>query len=401
MFFKILSFLLLGCLAGVFTGLIPGLHINLLSFLILSLFYSYLNINPFYLVVFILSMAITHTFLNSIPSIFLGAPSEDTALSVLPGHILLLKGQGYEAVKLTVIGSLLSLILFIFLSPLTIKLTPLAFSFLKPYIGYILLSISLLMILSEKTANKRFWAFFIFLTSGVFGMITFSLDIEQPLFPMLSGIFGSSLLILSILQKTKIPKQILTDTIKTSNKDKFKSVSAAVFSGSLTALFPGLSSSQAAILSLQLIRYINIYSFLILIGGINTSNFLFSLITLLTINKARNGAVVVISKLLPSLNLNHFLIFILVSLISGGIATILSLNISKVFSKFIEKINYNLLCLLILIFLVVVTFYFSSFLGLIIFFTGTAIGMIPPLFKIKRTHAMGCLLLPVTLFYLL
>jgi putative membrane protein len=69
-------------------------------------------------------MSITHTFIDFIPSIFLGAPDEDTGLSTLPGHEFLLKGQGYYAVKLTVIGSAIAIISLTFLIPFFILVVP-------------------------------------------------------------------------------------------------------------------------------------------------------------------------------------------------------------------------------------------------------------------------------------
>jgi len=56
--------------------------------------------------ILILAIAVSHTFVSFVPSVFLGAPDEDTALSVLPGHRMLLRGRGYEAVLLTARGCL-------------------------------------------------------------------------------------------------------------------------------------------------------------------------------------------------------------------------------------------------------------------------------------------------------
>ena len=61
--------------------------------------------SPIVLAVFIISLAITHTFLDAIPSIYLGAPTEAQALNVLPGHRLLMKGLGHNAIMYTVIGA--------------------------------------------------------------------------------------------------------------------------------------------------------------------------------------------------------------------------------------------------------------------------------------------------------
>ena len=115
--------LLAGCLLGVFTGLTPGVHINLISLLLLSLSPFFLTfLSPLLLAVVIISMSITHTFLDVIPSTYLGAPNEDTALSVLPNHRLLLEGNGYHAVKLATIGSLLGLFFAVLSTPLLVFL---------------------------------------------------------------------------------------------------------------------------------------------------------------------------------------------------------------------------------------------------------------------------------------
>ena len=84
---EIILFLFFGVLAGTFTGLIPGIHINLIGGLLISLPVSiFYQVDPLYIVVFIAAMAISHTFIDFIPSVFLGCPDTDTELSVLPGH---------------------------------------------------------------------------------------------------------------------------------------------------------------------------------------------------------------------------------------------------------------------------------------------------------------------------
>jgi putative membrane protein len=117
MLIEIVLFLLLGILFGTLTGLIPGIHINLIGVLLVSASVSlFFSINPVYFVIFISSMAITHTFIDFIPSIFLGCPDTDTELSVLPGHELLKKGQGYQAILLTCYGSLAAIFILILIA---------------------------------------------------------------------------------------------------------------------------------------------------------------------------------------------------------------------------------------------------------------------------------------------
>jgi TctA family transporter len=46
-------------------------------------------------------------------------------------------------------------------------------------------------------------------------------------------------------------------------------------------------------------------------------------------------------------------------------------------------------------------FYFSSWIGLLVLFVSTFTGMIASLVGVKKSLAMGCLLLPVILFFIL
>jgi putative membrane protein len=396
---QIISFLIAGICFGIFTGLIPGIHINLISLLVLSLSNLFLEIvDPVTLSVFIISMAITHTFLDSIPSIYLGAPDEAHALSVLPGHRMLLKGEGHNAIKLTVIGSFFSLIICIALIPLLIRLVGFIYPIIKNIIGYLLIVIMGFMILKEKEKLK---SFFMFTIAGTLGLIVLNFpNLSDPLFPLLSGLFGFSILLVSLKDNTKIPKQI-DKKLKINKKDITKAVTGATSVGFLASFLPGFGSSQAAIIAVQFLKKMSENGFLVLIGGINTVNMTLSLVTLYSINKARNGAVIVVSKLIGELTGNILLLYIAVALITGSIAVFLTLRISKIFSKIIVKVNYKVLVIGILSFITLLTFYFSGWIGLLVLATSTSIGLIASLYGIGKNHLMGCLIIPVILYFIL
>lgn len=119
--FSILLFAIAGSLIGCVTGLVPGLHVNTIALLFLSVtssffpFLSSFGSNPYLILSsLIVAASLSHTFLNIIPSTFIGAPEEDTALVLLPAHAMLLEGNGYKAISLSAIGSL-GAVLFSFL----------------------------------------------------------------------------------------------------------------------------------------------------------------------------------------------------------------------------------------------------------------------------------------------
>jgi putative membrane protein len=404
MFIELFAAVLLGCFFGIFTGLTPGIHINLVSVLLVS-FSGYLlvYVSAVSLGVFIVAMAITHTFLDVLPSVFLGAPDADQVLNVLPGHRLLLEGKGFEAVKLATIGSLLCLILTIAVSPFLIPIIPLMYAFFEPHIGWILIAACTFMIWKEKGISGKIKGLTVFLMSGALGLIVLVgiPNLEQPLLPMLSGLFGISTLITSLSENVKVPPQKISDSIEVGKKNMFKVVTAGTITGSIAGLFPGLGSAQAAIIASEFLGNIGNYAFIVLVGGINTVNFAFSLVALYTIEKARNGAVVAMMQILEKTDLNTLIAYLAAALLAGGIATFLTMWLVRVFAKLITKISYPKLCMGIIILIILMAIYFSSWIGLLILIVSTAVGIIPGLWGVKRSLSMGCLLLPVILFFVM
>ncbi len=399
MLIEILLAILIGCFLGIITGLTPGVHINLVAVIILSLtpFLSQ-HVSILTLAILIIAMSVTHTFLDAIPSIFLGAPDSGLELSVLPGHKLLLEGRGYEAVVLTAIGSLFAVIMMVAFAPIGLPFIKIIYPIIQRFIPYILIFFSILLIYKER--KSRSLALIVYLLAGVLGIITLNLQLSQPLFPLLSGLFGTSIILTSLFQKTKIPKQNLTE-VKLSKKEIFSSMNSGFIASFLTGLLPGLGASQAAIVATSTQKKITPEKFLIIVGSINTFVMIVSFLALYSIDKARNGSVVVISEILQSFTLNQLILFLAVSLIAAGIATWLTLKFAKIFSKLMSRVNYAKLCISIISLITILVIILTGWIGLLVLIVSTSIGLIPNLAGIGKNHLMGCLILPVILFFLL
>ena len=400
--------LLLGILAGTITGLFPGIHINLVAILLLSISSTLLNItSPLTLIIFITAMAITHTFLDFIPSIFLGAPDEDSVLSILPGHKLLLKGQAYHAVIMTLYGSLAGLLIIILLLPIFMYILPFIYNYIQNIIWLILLIASgYLIFFTEKETKHKLWALIIFLLAGFLGIASLNLNLKEPLLPLLTGLFGASNLIISIKNKNKIPEQTLINVTKIRlNKKSIAKVSlASIIASPLTAFLPGLGASQAAVIGSEIVgdyKKIEQKEFLFLLGSINTIVMGLSFITLYSIQKARTGAAVAISKLIPELSLTNLFYILGTIIIAGIFSFFLTIQIAKFIAKRIHKFNYTKISIIILIILTIITIIFTGFLGFLVFLTATSIGITTILLGIRRMHLMGCLLVPTILFYII
>ena len=387
--------LILGILAGTFTGLIPGIHINLVAIFVLPIvFISQLPIIT--LLIFITAMAITHTFLDFIPAIFLGAPDEDTGLGILPGHELLLEGNGHHALKLTILGSTMAIISLIIIIPIFIFLTPKIYPFLQRMMAFFLIWVTIFLIYNEKSSKMK--AIMIFILAGFLGLATLNLDVKQPLLPLLTGLFGTSTIIHSIKSRTVVPKQKI-EKFKINKKELIKPTLATIFVSPICSFFPGLGSNQAAIIGSEITGKLNREQFLILLGSINTLVMSISFVTLFLFQKSRTGAAFAISQITNLSTAN--LIFILVTiLISAIIAIPLALIISKIVAKHIHKINYIKISILILIFLIIIITYFTGIFGLIILIIATALGLTCIEFQTRRGFLMGAILIPTIIFYL-
>jgi len=340
MLLSILLAITAGISTGIITGLIPGVHINLVSTIVVASYASLSeSISVQLVIIFIMSMSITHTFLDSIPSIFLGAPDPDNALAVLPGHRMLLEGEGKLAIKHTLYGSLGGLVLSIIFSPVLIYVIPMIYNLIKDYIGYIILTFLIILFLKDFKRIPK--SLFVFLLASAFGILVLDMNLKNPLFLMFSGLFGISNLALSLTAGEIIEQKTSPILVKLKHKS---AVFVSTIMGVVAAFLPGIGSSQTAIMGMTLMKKEDVDDpkvFLTFIGGLNTVNMAVSLITFYTLSKARNGSIVALQSIMGEINFNTLLLIFACALIVGSVATIIGMQLCIGFSKMIVKINYK------------------------------------------------------------
>ncbi|MCW8965072.1 MAG: tripartite tricarboxylate transporter permease [Candidatus Pacearchaeota archaeon] len=390
MLIQLILFTLIGIFLGTLTGLTPGIHINLISIFLIST-YSIININTTHLLTLITSMSITHTFVDFIPSIFLGCPDTDTELSILPGHKLLKKSHGYQAVHLTCYGSLFAIFLLILIAIPSITLIPKIQSLTQNFIPFILIIVLTILTLTETYKLK---SLLVLTLTGILGLCILNLELNEPLLPLLTGLFGTSSLIISIKNQTLIPKQKIIKPKITSIKPVF----SAALTAPLCSFLPSLGSGQAAIIANTIIKN-NQKDFLILIGAINTLVMGFSFLSLYTISKTRTGTTLAISQI-TTLNPNLLLLILIITLISGIISFYLTLFLAKTFSQNIHKINYTKTSTITIAIITIITLLICGPLGILTLIISTLTGIYSIKTKAKRTNMMGCLIIPTIINYL-
>ncbi|MDG6220316.1 MAG: tripartite tricarboxylate transporter permease [Candidatus Thermoplasmatota archaeon] len=331
----VVVFTLIGVAFGILTGLVPGIHVNTVAAFLLAfkagMFAAVVSVGaalgvgpenaPILVAVLIVGMLVTHTFLDIIPSIFLGAPNEDTALSVLPGHRMMKQGRGYEAIKASAMGSFGAVFVTMaaVLPARLIMGSPLnAYEALIPIVPWLLIGITVFMIVGERSSIKKVsdkrrerleemdedvgwrdhiqqmgFAALIFTMAGALGIIVLRSplgthnilpfpQLETPmLFPMFTGLFGISGLFLSLWDDVEMAPQEIEDVeVGLGRKASIKGVAAGSFAGSLVGWLPGISSASATVVAQAITnrgeKEDADKEFIVAVSGVNTANAVFN-----------------------------------------------------------------------------------------------------------------------------
>ena len=443
-FLLVILFSILGVLIGLVTGLLPGLHVNNVALILLSLsgtivaasspLFAYGITQQFILVLIcglIVSVSLSHAFHQNLPSTFVGAPNEETALSVLPAHKLLLAGEGFKAVSLAAMGCIGALLVCLALFfPLRFVLGPPLnlYTELREILVWVLIAIVILMIGTEKTSITDFglqgkasmvagmlFALFVLVLSGVFGLLIFNLSVSSPiglpapvLFPALAGLFGVPTLMNSLFVKPVIPEQNIEPLHL--NRIEKRSTLISVLTGSFTGIFvsiiPGLTTATGTVLAMNVRQKSSTEQTIITLASVNTAAAFFVVIVLFVILKARSGVTIAISSLIPAeawtdLMMPTTLVYLLMFLvISGCLSYFSTLYFAKLFAKKFTHIPYTSLVAFTLVFIFSLVVLFTGVLGLVILLAATCIGFLPVCWGVRRSHCMGVLLIPIILYFL-
>ena len=427
-FLYILLFSLTGFVIGVFTALIPGLHVNTVSLLLVSFQFPFLivsdvaNIDDYMMPLLvsssIISVYIAHTFVNIIPATFLGVPEEGVALTMLPAHSLLLKGRGYEAIYLSAMGSFFSAIVTIFLMfPLKFLLSDPVnlYASLKDIMVWIIIAVISVMILTEKSPKAMLISSTILLLSGIYGLIVLDLPVKSPfglpsssLFPSFSGLFGLSTLLSSVLSKTRMVEQELHEPVllKTDRSSGIVSVVTGSFSGILVSIIPGVTTAIGTVIALVTRGETDERQAIITLSSVNTAVSIATIFNLFIIGKTRSGVAIVVRNLIgtetwkgifPPYSLLCLLIPVVVS---ASLSLPVTCYIGRFLSEKIGKINYQKITWVGISLVIILVFIFSGFVGLLILFTGASIGLLPIFTGVRRSSCMGVLLIPLLIHFL-
>jgi len=411
-FFDLIIACIFGVLVGVLTGIVPGVHVNTVAaFTFSSSAYLMGYFSPEYLAVFLISMSISHSLIDFIPTMFLGVPDEGTVLSVLPGHYFMFQGRGKEAVRLVTIGGFGSLMVTVMLLPIFIMILPSFYVFIKPYIAFILTFVAIYMILRlNKGIYEIFWSSIIFIFSGIIGWASLNSAVSPNvlLLTIFTGFYGVSTLLYSLSQNSYLPPQYPDYNLRIDGTI-IKGIFAGGIAGTILGFLPGMGPTHGSILAQEISggkdMGENKEGFLVAMGGVNVSDALFSLITIYLIGNPRSGVAVFIDKLIQNFDLQLLLTFVFVSVTAVSISVFFCIFLGDLLILNINKLDYNQLSrwVIVLMTVLVVIFTFNEGSNLLymmlLYLTSISMGLIPHYVGVNKSNLMGVLIVPAVVIY--
>ncbi len=447
-----------GAGAGFCTGLVPGLHVNNLAAVVVAgstsvmTFFAMLggpigeSVPTLMVACFLVGALVSHMFSEAIVSTYLGMPSGDT-VSVLPAHRLAKSGLGRSAVRVSAQGSLFGVVLgAVLLGPVCLALGPPvgAYSPLKTIMGFVVAFLSAVLISLEGLGRpgpvrRTLLAMAFFLLSGLIGLIVldthyFAAPIpdlpwmpgdfvsrSSLLLPMFAGLFGIPTVLLSLDSS-----QVADDGERAAaDREADVSMSAVprdiAFSslgGLLVGWIPGMTSgSSATVCSSGMkeasseggshedaARFIWLYSVISSCGAVLSVGALF------TIARARSGIMQAVDFFFGGsterISGVHSLEPLLALLLAMALSAMVSYHAMFALSGHTLDRLQHVLCSRVaafasLIFVVLLVLFLTGTRGGLILVASASLGLLPPSLGLRRINLMGCLLLPISITFLL
>ena len=358
-----------GVMLGTFTGITPGIHMNTIGELGVA--------DP----IVLFSMGLVHTFLDVIPSTFLGIPDEGTALSVLPAHRLALNGRAMEVVRISLRASALAVF---FSIPLALVYPNLA-GLYTPSAGRVI--VFFLLLLMVLTAGRKAPAtLLVILLSGALGLVVFSLSLTHPYYLLFTGLFGIPAILIGVKGE---PPSGEDSSIQMGHLSFLKFSFLGALVGMLASLVPAFTPSQGAVLASLFSR--DERAFLTAVFSINTANFTFSFMNYLATGRIRNGIV----ARMPPLSEKALPFYLLLSVSVSLLVLIYGEPLALLVLRAVRWLPYGYLNGGVLLFLFILAWFFDGLLGVFVLASASLLGLFTLSVNVPRRACMGVLMLPI------
>jgi len=388
---------LAGCLLGTCSGLVPGLHANNFA-LLLAGAAPHVAVDPLVLGAAMLAAGVVHTFLDIVPSLALGVPDSAMAAAALPGHRLVLRGRGREALRLSAFGSGAAVAVATLLAlPVTwtmLRVAPL----LTTWFPAVAAAVLALMLATEPSHTARAAGLVAFALSTTLGGAVLGLSLSGPLAggvlaPLFGGLFGAPVL-LDALDGGGVPEQDDSE-LAIPPLDLGISAAAGGLSGAAVGYLPGVSAGVAATISLPAVpARSDLRGFVVATSGANSSTAIFALFALVALGSPRSGVLVAVDDAGVPLALPVLLSVVVTAAATGFVLVGL---LGDAALRVVSRLDQQRLVVAVLGLLIALSALFAGAAGIAVFALATLIGLIAVRIGARRVYLMGVLLGPLAL----
>lgn len=413
---------LVGTLASAFLSCIPALHIyNVAGLLVVLALRVRGVVSDEVLALFMLGLVVGYAVLNTIPSIFFGAPDDSTVFVVLPGQKYMMQQRGIEASVLTGVGGLGGLMVLFLLAPAMPRVFPMVRTVVGPHLHWILGAVILYMFMSEwpkgTDRGSSRWArladawlslgvgVLTFLLSGILGFVLFYGSLVptemafQNLLPAFVGLFAIPWVLQNLISQVQVPDQHLSHSVDLSPRLIARGVGAGALGGLFAAFFPVVTGGIGGFLAGHATAQRDDRLFLVSQGASKLIYYVgaFILFFVPGLHLTRGGMAWMLSVFYTPRTPAIYWVTIAAMLLSGALAFLLLLWLSRGAIRLVTRVDYRWISAATLVLLVGIVLALTGWGGLLIAAVATGIGLLPVMWGSRRMNCMGVLLLPLTL----
>ena len=445
-----------GTAVGFCLGLVPGLHVNNLAAVLVAgsgyVLGSFVVLDDFtgsdrttlLVCVFLCAAMMGHMFSEAVVATYLGIPAGD-AVSLLPAHRLARAGLGQLAICASADGTLSGAVLGMVLTvPVLLLLGPPMDLYLaiRPFLGLIVVVMSALLLAGDalRPGPSRGGALealarlsrscAVFLASGLVGtavLLTgyFACGLPdlpwagQPfvsrsslLLPLFAGLFGVPMLLLSLGSRGEGPHVVDCPVVACEAVRPRDSI-LGVVGGLLVGWIPGMTSGSSAALCACAVGGLSEESrstegsvrFIWLYSAIASCGAVFSVGALVAIDRARSGVMEAVAGFMDGPQ-EASVVAVAASLLLGMlVAAVISRGLIECAGPMLETLR-PVLCsrrtaAVSVAFLCALVIALTGTRGSLVLLASTSLGLLAPLYGVRRIHLMGSLLVPISISFMI
>jgi putative membrane protein len=423
----IFIYTILGTVIGGLLSMVPALHVYNVAGIVLLSWLSWPQLIPeAAFPAFFMSMLVAWSVINTIPSMFFGAPDEAAVFVVLPGQKYMLQGRGFEASILTGVGSLAAIIVMVLLAPFCLYTLPAIVRIRSQNLGWILLLFVTYMVMSEwpkgtglgRTKWEKFkwaWANLIagigtMALAGFMGFIILNRTLVplnmsfQGIMPVFVGLFAVAIIARNLVSKQEVPPQHISSSIDLDHRLLAKGVFAGTLGGGIAAVTPAVTGGIGGIVAGAATGQRDDRIFVISQGVSKVVYYvgaflLFFVPTLMPGGGglARGGMAIILKPIFTPYTFQEYLGILAVIMISGALSFLMMFPLTRWTIKLITRVDYHYVLWAALGIIFLIVWGLMGWMGMFLMAVGTGIGLIPAFYHSRLSNSMALLLIWMSL----